>query len=110
MLLRVLVIPLVWRRDNTGLSSRSSRIGILSRACISQDTQSGIFLSCAYLSLVTERSARTSRAPNIAPANQYGVVKAAGTVTLLHFLRAEEPYWLAKLDLNSGSCSVTIMT
>lgn len=67
ILLRVLVIPLVWRRESTGLSSGASNIGMLSRACTSQDAQSGILLSCMYLSFVTERSASTSRAPNIAP-------------------------------------------
>ena len=67
ILLRVLVMPLVWRRDRTGLSRRSSKMGALSTVCSSQEAQSGILLSWLYRSLVTERSARTSRAPNIAP-------------------------------------------
>lgn len=83
ILLRVLVMPLVWRRDSTGLSRvRSSKMGILSRACTTQDAQSGMLLSCAYLSLVIERSANTSRAPNIAPART--VLQLARELKLLY--------------------------
>lgn len=95
MLLRVLVMPLVWRRDSTGLSSRSSKIGMLSRAWTSQEAQSGIFCSCAYLSLVTDRSARTSRAPNIAPAERKLTVIAeayfSNLITLVLVLYCKDP-------------------
>ena len=84
MLLRVLVIPLVWRRDSTGLSSLSSKIGMLSRAWTSHEAQSGIFCSCAYLSLVTDRSARTSRAPNIAPAERKFNCHCRGSIFQSH--------------------------